>query len=104
MKISADRLAGHLANKLAPAYLITGDEPLLVDEAADAVRACARENEFTERERYVAAAQVFDWDQLAGNANFSLFASKKIVEVRIPSGSLRTTENQRQYGQNRACA
>lgn len=86
MKISADRLAGHLANKLAPAYLISGDEPLLVDEAADSVRACARAAGFTDRERHVGAAQGFDWQTLAGNANLSLFASRKIVELRIPSG------------------
>jgi len=86
MRISADKLAGQLAKKLSPSYLISGDEPLLVDEAADRVRARAREEGFLERERHVGAAQGFDWGRLGAAANMSLFASKKLVEVRIPSG------------------
>ncbi|MFK8017332.1 MAG: DNA polymerase III subunit delta [Gammaproteobacteria bacterium] len=86
MKFSADRLADHLASRLGQVYLISGDEPLLVDEAADSIRRCAREQGFEERERHVAGAG-FDWDGLsAGSANMSLFASRKLVELRLPTG------------------
>lgn len=86
MKISADRLAGHLDKSLASVYLICGDEPLLVDEAADRVRARARAEGFDERERHVADAG-FAWDSLgATGSNMSLFASRKLVEVRLPTG------------------
>ena len=86
MKISADRLGGQLGSGLARVYLISGDEPLLVDEAADQIRKTARTLGFEERERHV-AGQGFDWDGLsASSANMSLFASRKIVELRLPTG------------------
>ena len=86
MKLNADRLTGHLKTTLERVYLIAGDEPLLVDEAADQIRASARERGFEERERHVAGAG-FDWDALsASSANMSLFASRKIVELRLPTG------------------
>ncbi|MEL6208978.1 MAG: DNA polymerase III subunit delta, partial [Pseudomonadota bacterium] len=86
MKIGADRLSGHLAGTLADVYLVAGDEPLLVDEAADQIRRKAREQGFDERERHVAASG-FDWDAiLAGGANLSLFASRRLIELRLPTG------------------
>lgn len=85
MKINADRLAGQLKS-LSGIYLVAGDEPLLVDEAADTIRRAAREQGFEERERHVAVAG-FDWDALlAGGANLSLFASRRLVELRVPTG------------------
>lgn len=86
MKLQAGQLASHLKQNLAPCYLVSGDEHLLVDEALDQVRAAARERGFTSRERHVADAG-FDWAQLgAAGANLSLFAEKRIVEVRLPTG------------------
>ena len=68
-------------------YFITGDEALLVGEAADAVRSAARAQGFTERETHVADAK-FDWQALrAGLDNLSLFADKKLVEIRLQSGT-----------------
>lgn len=86
MKLSADRLPGHLKSSLSGVYLVTGDEPLLVNEAADLIRRRAREEGFDERERHVAGPG-FDWDGLfASTANLSLFASRKLIELRLPSG------------------
>ena len=86
MKLSADKLAAHLDKGLARAYLITGDDPLLVSEVSDAIRACARQKGFTDRELHVARPG-FDWNQLAAShANLSLFAQRRIVEIRLPTG------------------
>ena len=79
MKLNTNQLSSHLQNKLAPCYLITGDEHLLVNEALDAVREAARTQGFTSRELHVATAG-FDWSQLRdSSANLSLFAERRIV-------------------------
>ena len=53
MKLGPEKLKSHLDKELAPIYLIAGDQPLLVAEAADTVRAFARESGFGARELYV---------------------------------------------------
>ncbi len=86
MKLSPDSLARHLAQQLLPVYLISGDEPLLAAEAADAVRASARAREFTEREVHFLDRSA-DWDTVrASVGSLSLFAARRIVELRMPSG------------------
>jgi DNA polymerase-3 subunit delta len=86
MQLRADQLASHLAKTLAPLYLLHGDEPLLVIEAGDAIRAAARSRGFSEREVLVAGAG-FKWDSLMLAAgNLSLFGGDKLVDLRIPSG------------------
>ena len=86
MQLRAGELDAHLAKTLAPVYAVHGDEPLLALEAADAVRAAARKRGFTEREVFE-AGRGFDWSQLSGSLNsLSLFATKKIVELRLPGG------------------
>lgn len=86
MKISADQLEKHLDNKLATCYLVTGDEPLLVQEATDRIRERARASGFGSRELHVAATG-FDWEELRGSAgNLSLFAERRIIELRLPTG------------------
>ncbi|MDO8459270.1 MAG: DNA polymerase III subunit delta, partial [Burkholderiaceae bacterium] len=68
-------------------YTLHGDEPLLVQEAADAIRAEARKQGFTERSSFTVAGAHFDWGEvLAAAGSMSLFADKQIIEVRIPSG------------------
>lgn len=82
----AEQLPSELAKNLAPAYAILGDEPLLVLEAADAVRSAARKAGFGEREVYE-AGRAFDWSELAhAGASLSLFGAAKIVELRLMSG------------------
>ncbi len=86
MQIRAEQLEAQLAKGLAPAYLIHGDEPLLVLEAADAVRSAARQRGFDERQ-VLAAGKGFDWGELLNaGANLSLFGGRKILELRIASG------------------
>lgn len=86
MKINANQLSSHLKNNLATCYLVSGDEHLLVDEALDAIREAARERGFVSRDLHV-AMQGFDWNSLRdSSANLSLFAEKRIVELRLPTG------------------
>jgi DNA polymerase-3 subunit delta len=86
LKIQLNQLSSHLLKSLAPCYLVTGDEHLLVDEALDAIRKAAREHGFASRELHVATTG-FDWYALtAASSNLSLFAEKKIVELRLPTG------------------
>ena len=87
VKVSSDQLTNHLAKALSPIYLIAGDEILLANEAADAVRAKARKEGFTERELHF-VERGFDWAELrAASRTLSLFAERKIVELRMPSGA-----------------
>lgn len=65
--------------------LIAGDEPLQREESADAIRKAARAQGYTDREVFV-AERGFDWDaMLTAGASLSLFASRRILELRIPS-------------------
>lgn len=86
MNLSANRLSAHLEKTLLPCYLIAGDELLLVQEAIDAIRRAAREKGFDSRDLHV-QMQGFNWQELAGEgANLSLFAERRIVELRLPTG------------------
>ena len=42
MQLSASQLGNHLQRGLKSLYTLFGDEPLLIQEAADAIRAAAR--------------------------------------------------------------
>ena len=87
MQLATAQLSSHLAKRVAPLYAIHGDEPLLAQEAADAIRAAARTQGYTERSAYTVAGAHFDWGAvLAAGGSLSLFADKQIVEIRIPSG------------------
>jgi DNA polymerase-3 subunit delta len=83
-----DRLAAQLASEpLRPAYLIAGPEPLLVLEAADAVRAAAREQGVGDREVYDIEGRDPDWDSVAAAFQApGLFATRRVVEIRMPTG------------------
>jgi DNA polymerase-3 subunit delta len=86
LKLTPDALSTHLEQQLAGVYLISGDEPLLTGEAADAVRARARAKGFTEREVHF-MERGSDWDDVRASAgNMSLFGSRRIVEIRMPTG------------------
>lgn len=87
MQLRLDALAAHLAQgPLAPLYTIASAEPLLQIEAGDAIRAAARAAGYTERE-VVTVGPRFDWSALAeASSSLSLFAERKLVELRIPSG------------------
>ncbi len=86
MRIKLEQLQQSLQKKTAPLYTLFGNEPLLILEAADLIRAHAQQHGYTERELF-AVDQHFDWSDLlnAGN-NLSLFGDRKIMDIRIPSG------------------
>ncbi|QTD45816.1 DNA polymerase III subunit delta [Ottowia testudinis] len=87
MQLPASQLSSHLQKGLRPLYVLHGDEALLVQEAADAIRAAARAQGFTERTVHTAIGARFDWGTvLAAGQSLSLFAERQIVEIRIPSG------------------
>ena len=86
MNVRPDDLASRLSRELAPLYVVHGDEPLLVLEAGDAIRAAARKAGIVEREVFVVEPG-FRWDAFLGaNANLGLFGERKLVDLRIPSG------------------
>ena len=86
MPVSAEDLAQHLKRGIAPLYTVFGDEPLLVIEAADRIRAGARAGGYSEREVLI-AEQHFDWSRLrASGVSQSLFATQRLLELRIPNG------------------
>ncbi len=86
MKISANQLPNSLGKTLSSCYLISGDEPLLVQEAVDAVRARARSDGFASRELFVAVPK-FDWAEFSASAgNLSLFAERRLLELQLPTG------------------
>lgn len=85
MLLRAEKLASHLQQGLRALYVVSGDEPLLALEAADAIRACAKAQGYSERE-ILSAETGFNWAQLrASGASLSLFASRRILEIRIPN-------------------
>src|SRR5262245_50351388 len=85
-QVRAGDLDAHLARGIAPVYAIHGDEPLLALEAADAVRAAARRGGYAERE-VLEPARGFDWSEFRhAAAGQSLFAEKKLIELRLPGG------------------
>ena len=87
MQLAASQLAAHLGKGLRPLYALHGDEALLMQEAADAIRAAARAQGYTERTVHTVAGAHFDWSEvLAAGGSLSLFAERQIVEIRIPSG------------------
>ena len=86
MKLKTEQLAAHLQKGLAPFYLISGDEPLLVEETCHQIRLATKQHGIEERELLHAEAG-FDWTELLDETNaMSLFASRRLLEVRIPNG------------------
>jgi DNA polymerase-3 subunit delta len=86
MELRHNQLAAHLERGLAPLYVVHGDEPLFAIEAGDLIRRAARRAGCDEREVFVADPG-FRWDAfVAANANQGLFGSRKMIDLRIPSG------------------
>ena len=87
MQLATAQLPGHLQKGLRPLYTLHGDEPLLIQEAGDAIRTAARAQGYAERSVHTVAGAHFDWGAvLAAGGSMSLFADRQIVEIRIPSG------------------
>lgn len=87
VKLSLEELRAHLVQSLLPIYLLSGDEPLLVAEAGDAIRARARIAGFSERQVFFIERGAAVWEEINREAQaLSLFASSRIVEIRMPGG------------------
>lgn len=86
MRIDSEQLPQHLARGLKPLYVVYGEELLLALEAAGRIRASALAQDFDERQVLIAESK-FDWSELAMASNSrSLFATKRLLDLRIPSG------------------
>jgi DNA polymerase-3 subunit delta len=88
LKLRPEDLSTHLAGRLLPVYLIVGEDPLLTAEAGDAIRTRARQQGFTEREVFQIdrpSSNSFQPAQHAAEA-MSLFASRRVIEIRMPGG------------------
>lgn len=80
-----EQLAASLQRALAPVYLVAGEEPLLLQECCDQIRQAAKEKGFVERE-ILHVERGFDWSALRHAAAPSLFASQKIIDLRLRTG------------------
>jgi len=88
MQLKPEQLSTALQKGLAAVYFISGDEPLQIGEAADAIRAAARQAGFTSRELFTVDTG-FAWNQLSLAADsMSIFADKQIIELRLSSGTV----------------
>jgi DNA polymerase-3 subunit delta len=86
VKTQPNQLPSQLKHKLAPCYLVSGEEPLLVGEALDTIREAARSRGFTSRDLHV-ADRGFDWALLeTSSSSLSLFAESRIIELKLPTG------------------
>lgn len=86
MRLKPDQLEATLVKSLSPVYFLSGEEPLQLGEAADAVRSAARREGYTDREVIVVDTGN-EWPQLAAEAEaLSIFADKKLIDLRLPSG------------------
>ena len=86
MNLNSEDLPRHLSSGLKPLYVVYGDALLLAIEAGDSIRAAARAAGYSERETFI-AEQHFKWAELKNSAqSLSLFAEKKVIDIRIPTG------------------
>jgi len=87
MRLYPEKLAAHLQQQLLPVYLVSGDEPLLLQECCDLIRQKAREQGCSDREVIDGGVSSFNWQDILHSAtSMSLFAERKLVELRLPSG------------------
>ena len=86
MRFDTDQLPQRLERELAPLYVVFGEELLLALEAADRIRSSSLAAGFEERKILIADAG-FDWGALRdAGQSLSLFASRRVVDLRIPNG------------------
>jgi len=86
LRLTPEQLQPALNRGLASIYLVSGDEPLLVGEAADAIRAAARGAGYAERSVFF-IDRSFDWDEFRqATQSLSLFADRRLFELRMPTG------------------
>lgn len=91
MQLRAERLGAHLSappgGSLSACYLFSGDEPLLVNEALDALRTAALRQGCDERESFT-VERGFDWPALVASLSVrSLFSAGKLIVLRLPTAA-----------------
>lgn len=87
MQVAIAQLDAHLARGCRSLYVLLGDEPLLAQEAADAIRRAARQDGAVERVVHTVSGLRFDWGAvLESGSSLSLFSERQLVEIRIPTG------------------
>jgi DNA polymerase-3 subunit delta len=86
VQLRTNQLAAHVRQPLLPVYVVAGEEPLLIQESVDALRAGARAQGYSERQ-VLDVDRTFDWSQLTSAASsLSLFATRRLIEVNLPGG------------------
>lgn len=86
MQIYPNRLKAAIEQRLAPFYLIFGDEPQQKLEAIQNIRTVALKQGFDERQSLTVDSQ-FNWDSLVeATQTLSLFSSKQFIELELPTG------------------
>jgi DNA polymerase III subunit delta len=86
LRLNAEQLPAALARSKSGIYLVSGDEPLLVGEAADLIRAAAKAAGYADRTVFF-IDRSFSWDDFRqATQSLSLFADRRLFELRIPSG------------------
>lgn len=100
MKVRVDQLAQQLNKNLAPIYILSGDEVLLCQEAADQIRKAAQSHQIDERLRFVADAQ-FDWEEVINeNRSLSLFSNRRLFDIQIDKMGEKHSKALTQLGQS----
>lgn len=86
MQVKPEQLEQHLKQGMRPCYLVTGAEPLIVQECADAIRRAARAAGCVDRERFDSSDKE-SWHNLVQSASaMSLFADRKLIEIQVENG------------------
>jgi len=87
MRLRSDQITGHLLQDLLPVYLVFGDEQMLVEETSDLIRQHVRKQGADERQVWHVEGR-FNWSEIQWQEQtMSLFASQRLLEIRLPSGS-----------------
>jgi DNA polymerase-3 subunit delta len=87
MKLTLEGLPTQLAERLLPAYLVSGGDALLVGEATDQIRQRARLEGYDEREVFFIERSAGVWDAVQQSAqSLSLFSARRVLDIRLPGG------------------
>jgi DNA polymerase-3 subunit delta len=85
MRLKVDQLGAAVRKTLAPVYLICGDEPLQLGEAADEIRSAAKLAGYANRE-VLSIDNGAEWRELTTEAgSLSIFSEKKLIDLRASS-------------------
>lgn len=79
---SLEQLESHLQTPLVPLYLLSSTEPLLLQEASDAIRVAAKREGIADQQTWQ-VDQYFNWDRLMQlHMKPSLFQTQSLIELR----------------------